>query len=99
MQEDIVEYTKTCFTCQQDKVDRQKPPRLLELLLVPNRLRESVSFDFITNLRKMGNLTSILVVVDQFLKYATFIPTLKQCPTYKIACLFFKNVVKYWSVP
>ena len=37
MREDVVEYTKTCLTCQRDKVDRQKQPGLLEPLLVPSR--------------------------------------------------------------
>ena len=81
IREDVGEYTKTCLTCQQDKVDRQKQPGLLEPLLVPSRPWESVSLDFITNLPKTGDLTSILVVVDRFSKYATFIPAPKQCPT------------------
>ena len=99
MLEEVVEYTKTCLTCQQDKVDRQKQPRLLEPLLVLSRPWESVSLDFITNLPKMRDLTSILVVVDWFLKYETFIPVLKQCPVEETTRLFFKQVVKYWGVP
>lgn len=72
---DVMEYTKTCLTCQQDKVERQKTPGLLELLSIPTRPWESVSLDFITKLPKVGDLSGLLVVVDRFSKYATFIPT------------------------
>ena len=68
-------------------------------MLVPGRPWESVSLDFITNLPKTGDLTSILVVVEQFSKYAMFIPAPKQCPAEETARLFFKHVVKYWGVP
>ena len=66
---------------------------------VPSRLWESISLDFIISLSKTGDLTSILLVVDRFWKYATFIPALKQCLTDETTRLFFKNVVKYWGVP
>ena len=73
MRDDVVEYTKTCLTCQKDK---QKPLGLLESLLVPSRPWDSVLLDLIISLLKMGDLTSILVV-DRFSKYATFIPVRK----------------------
>ena len=66
---------------------------------VPSKPWKSVSLDFIISLPKMGNLTSILVVVDRFSKYATFILAPKQCAADETTCLFFKNVVKYWGVP
>ncbi|GMI96772.1 hypothetical protein HRI_003346500 [Hibiscus trionum] len=37
MQQDIMDYTKTCLICQQDKVDRQKTAGLLEPLSVSER--------------------------------------------------------------
>ncbi|PKI46790.1 hypothetical protein CRG98_032827 [Punica granatum] len=40
-----------------------------------------------------------MVVVDQFSKYATFIPAKKDCPAEEAARLFMKHVVKYWGVP
>ena len=56
--------------------------------------------DFITNLPKIGgDLTYILVVVDRFSKYVTFIPTPKYCGAEETVRLFFKYVVKYWGVP
>ncbi|KAJ7961417.1 Retrotransposon protein, putative, Ty3-gypsy subclass [Quillaja saponaria] len=99
MREDAVNYSKTCLICQQDKVERKKIAGLLEPLPVPTRPWESVSLDFITSLSRVGDLSTILVVVDRFSKYATFIPAPKYCSAEDTAQLFFKYVVKYWGVP
>ncbi|KAA0032953.1 reverse transcriptase [Cucumis melo var. makuwa] len=54
--------------------------------------------DFITHLPKVSDFEAILVIIDRFLKYATFIPTTKQCSAEMTAQLFFKHVVKLWGV-
>ncbi|XP_074283925.1 uncharacterized protein LOC141608473 [Silene latifolia] len=55
--------------------------------------------DLISGLPKVGALSVILVVVDCFSKYATFIPLPKTCSAEEMATMFFKNVVKYWGLP
>ena len=55
--------------------------------------------DFIVGLSKVDGFGSIMVVVDRFFKYATFILATKECPAKKAARLFLKNVVKYWGIP
>ncbi|KAK2995664.1 hypothetical protein RJ640_008910 [Escallonia rubra] len=45
------------------------------------------------------DLSTILVVVDRFSKYASFIATPKYCSAEDTAQLFFKYVVKYWGMP
>ncbi|TYK15859.1 reverse transcriptase [Cucumis melo var. makuwa] len=99
MRDDVMQYTKTCLICQQDKVEKVKVAGLLDPLPIPTRPWESVSMDFITHLPKVGDFKSILVIIDRFSKYATFIPTTKQCSAEMIAQLFFKHVVKLWGVP
>ena len=99
MRDDVEEYTRTCLICQQDKVERRRTPGLLEPLPVPSRPWESVSLDFITSRPKTGDLTGILVIIDRFSKYATFVPVSKYCSAEETARLFFRNVVKYWGVP
>ncbi|TYK04961.1 reverse transcriptase [Cucumis melo var. makuwa] len=66
-----MQYMKTCFICQQDKVEKAKVAWLLEPLPVPTRLWDSVSMDFITHLSKVGDLEAILVIIDQFLNSST----------------------------
>jgi len=99
MRDDVIQYTKTCLICQQDKVERAKIVGLLEPLPVPLRPWESVSMDFITHLSKVGEHEAILVIIDRFSKYATFIATPKLCSAEMTAQLFFKHVVKLWGIP
>ncbi|KAA0063945.1 reverse transcriptase [Cucumis melo var. makuwa] len=99
MRDDVIQYTKTCLICQQDKVEKVKVAGLLDPLPVPTRPWESVSMDFITHLPKVGDFEAILVIIDRFSKYATFFPTTKQCSAEMTAQLFFKHVVKLWGVP
>ncbi|KAK3021939.1 hypothetical protein RJ639_046138 [Escallonia herrerae] len=99
MGDEVQEYVKTCLTFQQDKVERKKKAGLLQPLSVPKRPWESVSLDFITGLPKVEDLGTILVVVDRFSKYASFIATPKYCSAEDTAQLFFKYVVKYWGMP
>ncbi|TYK23473.1 reverse transcriptase [Cucumis melo var. makuwa] len=99
MRDDVMQYTKTCLICVQDKIEKVKVAGLLDPLPVPTRPWESVSMDFITYLPKVGDFEVILVIIDHFSKYATFIPTTKQCSVEMTAQLFFKHVVKLWGVP
>lgn len=99
MRDDVEAYVKTCLVCQQDKVDNHLPAGLLEPLPIPERPWESLSMDFIVNLPKSEGCRTIMVVVDRFSKYATFIPASKHCPAEEAARLFLKHVVKYWGVP
>ena len=66
-------YVKTCLVCQQDKVEQHQPRGLLESLPTAERPWESVTMDFIIGLTKSEGYGSIIVVVDRFSKYATFI--------------------------
>ncbi|GMQ12089.1 hypothetical protein CsSME_00054546 [Camellia sinensis var. sinensis] len=99
MRDAVEQYVKTCLVCQQDKVENQSPAGLLEPLPIPSRPWESISMDFIVALPKSEGCKTILVVVDRFSKYATFIAAPNECSAEETAKLFFKHVVKYWGLP
>ena len=99
MRDDIEHYVQTCLVCQHDKVEQRQPGGLLERLPVEDHPWESVTMDFITYLPKSNGFSKIMVVVDRFSKYATFMPTTAGCTAKEAAQLFFKNVVKYWGLP
>ncbi|RVW69256.1 Transposon Tf2-8 polyprotein [Vitis vinifera] len=63
------------------------------------RLRPTVTMDFIIGLPKSEDNGSIIVVVDRFSKYATFIAAPTDCTAEETARLFLKHVVKYWGLP
>ncbi|KAL2223627.1 UNVERIFIED_CONTAM: Transposon Tf2-12 polyprotein [Sesamum indicum] len=99
MRDDVETYVRTCLICQQDKADHQKKAGLLQPLPIPKRPWESVSMDYISGLPKVGDLGSIIVVVDRLSKYATFIAAPKHVTAEGTAHLFFKHIVKYWGLP
>lgn len=99
MRNDIEAYVKTCLVCQQDKLEQRKPGGQLEPLPIPSRPWESISMDFIMALPKSDGCQTLLVVVDRFSKYSTFIPASKECNTEEAARLFVRHVVKYWGLP
>lgn len=67
---------------------------LIVPLPIPFRPWESISLDFISALPQVGNYGSILVVVDRFFKYGTFILAPKHCSAEETTHLFFKYIVK-----
>ena len=95
MEDEIEAYVKTCEIYQLDKPERQKEERLLQPLHIVEKPRVSISMDFIFGFPKVNGLSSVLVVVDRFLKYTIFINAPHLC-TIK---LFFQNVVKYFGLP
>ncbi|PKI66399.1 hypothetical protein CRG98_013201 [Punica granatum] len=94
LRDDVEIFVKTCLVCQQDKTEQKSAAGLLEPLPIPERPWESVSMDFTVNLPKSKGCQTLMVVVDRFSKYATFIPAKKDCPAEEAARLFMKNVVK-----
>ncbi|KAL2248728.1 UNVERIFIED_CONTAM: Transposon Tf2-11 polyprotein [Sesamum indicum] len=99
MRDDVETHVRTCLICQQDKADHQKKAGLLQPLPIPKRPWESVSMDIISGLPNVGNLGSIIVVVDRLSKYATFIAAPKHVTAEGTAHLFSKHIVKHWGLP
>nr|GEY53000.1 uncharacterized protein [Tanacetum cinerariifolium] len=99
IEDDVETFMWTCLIFQQDKIEQNKSGGLLEPLPTPKGPCESVSTDFITCLPKSVGSGSIIVVVDRFSKYGTFIAAPPDVTADDTAKLFFKNVVKYWGVP
>lgn len=54
--------------------------------------------NYITGLSKVGDIATIIFVIDCFSKYATFILAPKHITAEGITDLFFKHIVKYWGL-
>ncbi|GKA38846.1 putative nucleotidyltransferase, ribonuclease H, partial [Tanacetum coccineum] len=98
MRDDVETFVRTCLIFQQDKIEQKKSGGLLEPLPTPKGPCKSVSMDFITCLPNLEGGGSIIVAVDRFSKYGTFIAAPPDVSANDTAKLFFKNVVKYWGV-
>ena len=99
IRDEVEAYVRTCFVCQQDKVEQQQPRGLLEPLPIAERPWDNLTMDFIIGLPKSEDNGSIIVVVDKFSKYATCIAAPTDCTAEETTRLFLKHVVKYWGLP
>ncbi|GJR39353.1 RNA-directed DNA polymerase, eukaryota [Tanacetum coccineum] len=93
MGDDVETFMRTSLIFQQDKIEQQKSGGLLEPLPTPKGPWKSVSMDFITCLPKSEGGGSIIVVVDRFSKYGTFIAAPPDVTADDTAKIFFKNVI------
>nr|CAN67852.1 hypothetical protein VITISV_020215 [Vitis vinifera] len=87
------------FIVKIDNVEQRQPRGLLEPLPIAKRPWDSVTMDFIIGLPKSEDSGSIIVVVDRFSKYATFIAAPTDCTAEETTRLFLKHVLKYWGLP
>lgn len=91
MRDEVEQFVRTCLVCQQDKAENKHPGGLLEPLPTPERPWVSISMDFITTLPISEGCGSIIVVVDRYSKYGTFMAAPKLCTAEDTARLFFKH--------
>jgi len=96
---DVKNFVKTCEICCKSKVPKHKPYGLLSPLSTPNRPWSDISIDFIVELPKSRDMTTLMVVVDRFTKFAHAIP-LRCLPTASIAAdAFIANVFRLHGLP
>jgi hypothetical protein len=99
LKDDAEEYVKTCLVCQQNRTLNKKKAGLLQPLLIPEGLWESVSMDFMVSLPPSKGFDAIMVVVDRFSKMAHFIPTKDEAMTQETGRLFFSHIFKHHGFP
>ena len=90
---------RTCLVCQQDKVEQRQLRDLLEPLPIVERPWDNVTMDFIIRLPKSEDNGSIIVVMDRFSKYETFIAAPTKCIAEETTELILKHMVNYWGLP
>ncbi|KAF8676141.1 hypothetical protein RHS04_06583 [Rhizoctonia solani] len=91
-------HVDSCETCQRIRKPKYAsiPPQLLEL---PSRPWQHISYDMIVDLPKDGAYNSILVIVDSFTKYVILVECSKKLKAPKLADLFLRHVWKKYGMP
>lgn len=72
---------------------------LLQPLALPTQVWADVYMDFIDGLPKAWSKSILLIVVDNFSKYAHFIPMAHPYTTPSVAQIFFHNIVRLHRLP
>ncbi|KAI7936485.1 hypothetical protein MJO29_015788 [Puccinia striiformis f. sp. tritici] len=99
IRKDVIQYTKSCVSCQRAKHSNQRPPGLMIPLSVPEHPWSIIGVDFIVKLPISSSFDSILVIVDHFSKAAHFIPACETWSTEDFASCFLDRFVSYHGLP
>jgi hypothetical protein len=100
MDQDIIEYVRSCLECQKDKVTRHKPYGLLSPLELPYAPWTSIAMDFITDLPLSEDCDQLWVIVDRFTKMAHFIPLKKeQKMAEHLVKIFAREIWRFHGIP
>jgi hypothetical protein len=91
MRKDLKSFIRLCPTCQQNKHDNVSPAGLLQPLPIPTRVWSDIAMDFVEGLPLSQGKFVIMVVVDQFSKYAHFTALAHPYTVASVAKLFVSD--------
>lgn len=100
MQRSIVQYVRSCESCQRNKPSQARPAGLLQPLPVPDAPWTDLSMDLITSLpkSKAGN-DAIVVFVCRFTKQIHAIATHTTSTASDLARILLREVVRHHGLP
>ena len=94
MKRDIIDFVSKCLTCQQVKLEHQRPSGLLQQLPIPEWKWDMIAMDFVSGLpRTSSGYNSIWVIVDRLTKIAHFLPIKTVYSTDSLARLYVNRIV------
>jgi hypothetical protein len=100
MKTEIAQFVEQCLTCQQVKVEHQRPSGLLQSLSIPEWKWEHISMDFVSGLpRSPKGHDAIWVIVDRLTKSAHFIPIRMNYSLDQLAQLYIEEIVRLHGIP
>ena len=100
MKRDIAKYVAEYQTCQQIKIEHQRPSGLLKPLLIPKWKWEHITMDFVLGLpRIQKEYNSIWVIVDRLTKSTHFLLVKSTYNMDQYAQQYIKEIVGLHGVP
>ena len=100
MKKEIASFVSRCLTCQQVKIEHQKPAGKIQLLPIPVWKWENITMDFVVGLPWIQRQhDAIWVIVDRLTKSAHFLPINVEDSLEKLAQLYVDEIVRLHGVP
>ena len=100
MKKDVADFVIKCLTCQQVKVEHQRPAGTLQSLDIPEWKWDKITMDLVTGLpRTAKGFDSIWVIVDRLTKTAHFLPVRITYMAAQYARLYLDRIVPLHGVP
>jgi len=98
MNEQIIDFVRSCPECQQNKASRHQPYGLSPPLELPYAPWQSIAMDFITDLSLSNECDQLWVDIDRFTKMAHFVP-LKVKTAADLAVIFAREIWRHHGIP
>jgi hypothetical protein len=95
----VTQYIRNCHPCKRAHVPRDRTPRLLYPLPVPDRPWQHVTMDFKSFLVDKHGYDIAYVIIDWLSKQSTFIPCYKTTIVKDMAQLYISYVYRYREAP
>lgn len=100
MKRDIAEFVSKCLTCQQVKIEHQRPSGLLQPLEMPIWKWEHICMDFVIGLpRTLRKNDAIWVIVDRLTKSAHFLAIRGSMSLEGLAPAYRNEIVRLHGIP
>ena len=96
----MAEYVAHCYTCQQVKVEHQRPAGLLQPLSVSEWKWDHITMDFVSGLSRTSRGHNVVwVVVDRLKKSAHFLSMKTIDSLSTLSHLYVAEIVRLHGVP
>ena len=100
MKRDIAEFVAKCSTCQQVKIEHQKPSGSMQEFTIPTWKWEKVNMDFVTGLPRTRHQNDLVwVIIDRMTKSAHFLSIRTSFSAKDYAKLYIRKLVRLHGVP
>ena len=100
MKRHVGDFLRRCLTCQQVKVEHQRPTGLLQPLEVEEWKWEHVTMDFVTHLQRTSRRhDAVGVIVDRLPKLAHFQAVRMTFTLEEFCRLYIREIVRLHGVP
>jgi transposase InsO family protein len=100
MDQEIIEYIRSCLEYHKDKVIYYELYGLLSPLELPYAPWTSIAMDFITDLPLSEDCDQLWVIIDRFTKIAHFIPLKKEQRTAEhLLKIFAYEIWRFYGIP